>query len=113
MVRQLKEDAIRALATAASATTEETEHRLLRYCYAVLTGEASMHLTPDMLVAHAKQATNELEFHERMAAAYALDGRHTEAVDALRVAAEELRPECGLYTSPVRLVQHCLATTSG
>lgn len=113
MIRQLKEDAIRALSLAASATAEESEHRLLRYCYAVLTGEASTDITPDMLVAHAKQATNEIEFHERMAAAYALDGRHNEAVDALRVAAEELRPDSSLYATPVRLVSPCPAATCG
>lgn len=96
MVRQLKEEAIRALGIALSASSEETEHRLMRYCYAVLTGEASMEITPDMLIAHAKCATNSVHFNERLAAAYALDGRHNEAVDALRVAAEELQPVHGL-----------------
>lgn len=68
----------------------------MRYCYSVLTGEATMDTTPDMLIAFAMQANNEIMFQERMAAAYALDGRHAEAVDALRIAAEELNPVPGL-----------------
>lgn len=101
-MKRYKEDAIQALATAASLTTEETEHRLLRYCHDLLCGDASMEVTADMLVAHAKQSTNEVHFNERLAAAYALDGRHTEAVDALRVAAEALQPIQGLRIVPTR-----------
>jgi hypothetical protein len=103
-MKEAKDQAIQALAIAVSLTQEETDHRLLRYCHSLLTGEASSEITPDMLVAHAKCATNEVEFHERMAAAYALEGRHNEAVDALRVAAEELRPVSGLHAVPVRIV---------
>lgn len=103
-MKEAKNQAIQALATAVSLTLEETDHRVLRYCHSLLTGEASMEITPDMLVTHAKCATNEVEFHERMAAVYAIERRHNEAVDALRVAAEELRPVSGLHAVPVRIV---------
>ena len=104
-MKKFKEAAIQALAAATSLATEETEHRLLRYCHDMLTGEATMDVQPDMLMAHAKQATNELQFNERLAAAYALDGRHTEAVDALRIAAAELDPR-GLRIVPARAMTY-------
>lgn len=78
-----KDVAIDTLAMAASLTLEETDHKLLVYCYRILTGQLAMLHFPSQVLAYAKQAANEEQFHRRMAAYCILEERDHDALRAL------------------------------